>query len=191
MPEETLGTPSDEREDNEPTPILELRTARLSLVPLVAADVLPLHALWTSRGVRRYLWDDEAISLDETQAIVEESAGLMHRDGLGLWAIRERGQDALVGFCGYWYFHQPPVLEFLFGVAESHWRLGIGCEAGDAMLDYGFTILRFDEILASTDFENSASIRALERLGFSPCGRATVEGLDTLFYRVVPVGRNA
>jgi RimJ/RimL family protein N-acetyltransferase len=36
-----------------------LVTARLHLAPLAPSDTDALHALWTTAGVRRYLWDDE------------------------------------------------------------------------------------------------------------------------------------
>jgi RimJ/RimL family protein N-acetyltransferase len=66
-------------------PVRPLRTPRLAIRPLNAGDVPALHALWTTVGVRRFLWDNEVVPLERTQAIVEKSVALMATDGYGLW----------------------------------------------------------------------------------------------------------
>lgn len=37
-------------------------------------------------------------------------------------------------------------------------------------------------IRASMDAPNAASVRVIERLGFAPAGRRTIEGKDTMFF---------
>jgi len=161
-----------------------LTTERLVLRPLAPEDGGRLHALWTDEPVRRFLWDGRAIPLEQTQAVVEESVRLFRERGLGLWAVRERGGEDLLGVAGYWYFRTPPSLELLFAVAAPHWRRGIATEASRSVLAYGFLTLGFDVIAASTDVANAASVRVLEKLGMSLRRRETVDGLDTVFYEV-------
>jgi ribosomal-protein-alanine N-acetyltransferase len=163
----------------------ERTTERFVLRPLATGDAEPLHALWTDEPVRRFLWDGRAIAREETHAIVEESGRLFRERGLGLWAIRARGGDDLVGVAGYWYFRTPPSLELLFAVAAPHWRRGVATEASRSMLGYGFDALGFDAIVASTDPANAASVRVLEKLGMSLRRRESVDGLDTVFYEMV------
>ena len=115
----------------------ELRTKRLTLRPVSATDVLELHELWTSAGVRRYLWDDEIISLERTRAAVDESGRLFQRHGYGLWAGRHVSTTTLIAFAGFWYFREPPELELLYGVRESLWRQGYAVEAARAVMDTG------------------------------------------------------
>ena len=43
-----------------------LQTKRLSLRPLTLDALDHLHQLWTAPDVRRYLWDDQAISKEHT-----------------------------------------------------------------------------------------------------------------------------
>ena len=161
-----------------------LATERLVLRPLAAADAERLHALWTDEPVRPFLWDGRAIAPEETRAIVAESARLFRDRGLGLWAIRERGGEELLGVAGYWYFRTPPSLELLFAVAAPHWRRGIASEASRCVIDYGFLTLGLGVIAASTDAANAASVRVLEKLGMSLRRRETVDGLDTVFYEL-------
>ena len=72
-----------------------IRTPRLELTPLTAADAAELHALWTDAAVRRHLWDGVAIPPEQTAAAVAESERLFADSGYGLWGAREPGGGAL------------------------------------------------------------------------------------------------
>ena len=76
----------------------EINSARLSLRPVAVDDVEALHALWTDTQVRRFLWDGEVIPLERTREIVERSRTLFDESRFGIWGIRERRADALLGF---------------------------------------------------------------------------------------------
>ncbi|HYE94663.1 MAG TPA: GNAT family N-acetyltransferase, partial [Rubricoccaceae bacterium] len=159
-------------------------TDRLRLTPLTVADAAALHALWTQPEVRRYLWDDQALSREQTETILRDNTMFFTREGFGLWALREREGTALVGFGGYWYFREPPECELILGLAPTHWNLGLATEAGRALIRHAFEGLGFDEVRASTDAANKASIHLMERLGMQTERRATVGSLDTHFYRL-------
>ena len=167
---------------------LHVRTSRLDLRPLTPADAEPLHALWTARGVRQYLWDDEVISFDRTTDVVAESTRLFETAGYGLWAARLHSAADLVAFGGYWFFHEPPRLELLFGVAEPHWGRRLATELASALVTFGLTRCGFGEILASTDAPNVRSVRVLTKLGFELERRARPKDLDTLFFRYSAFG---
>jgi RimJ/RimL family protein N-acetyltransferase len=160
----------------------ELTTQRLALRPIAAGDAADLHRLWTDEPVRRFLFDGEVIPLAQTLAMVARSAQLFAEQRLGLWGVRERGRDALIGFTGFWYFRTPPALELLYGVDARHWNRGIATEQAARIIQYGFEQLGFASIAACTDVGNTASVRVLEKLGMSRVRRAVVEGLDTVFY---------
>jgi RimJ/RimL family protein N-acetyltransferase len=172
-----------------------LRTPRLAIRPLTTDDVPALHALWTTEGVRRFLWDNEIVPLERTQAIVEKSVDLMAAESYGLWGgwlradaplhspnHRLARDTSLVGVAGFWHFREPPELEFLFAIDEEKWGQGFGVELGRAIIDYGFAALGMSEIHACTDTPNVASIRALTKLGFQQTRRGMIGNLDTLFF---------
>lgn len=87
-----------------------------------------------------------------------------------------------MGFVGFWQFRTPPSLELLFGVAFDHWNRGVATETCKSVIRYGFDVLNFLTIEASTDVANEASVRVLEKLGMSFRERAIVDGLDSVFY---------
>ena len=78
----------------------ELLTTRLSLRPLEDEDVAALVRHWGDEQVRRYLWDDTPVTYDMVNHIVTTSNRDFKRARYGIWAVRMRGDDALIGMCG-------------------------------------------------------------------------------------------
>lgn len=166
------------------TGIIEIKTRRLVLRPFTRADVDEIHKLWTEHGVRKYLWDDEIIPHAQAQEVIARSVELFREEGTGLWTVSFHQQPALIGFCGYWYFREPPELEILYGISPELWGKNLATEAARAMLQYGFQYLGFDEIIASADAPNAASFRVMEKAGMKYWKRENKSGLDTIFYAI-------
>jgi [ribosomal protein S5]-alanine N-acetyltransferase len=159
-----------------------LTSARLQLLPFGRRDVDDLHRVFTEPGVRKYLWDDEVIAWEQTAGIVDKSVASFEANGFGLWAVRVTDEAALAGFCGFWYFHEPPQLELLYGLSTRYWGKGLATEAARAMIAFGFETLGFERIEASTDAANAASVRVMERAGMRFWKREMTNGLDTIYY---------
>ena len=162
----------------------EIETARLRLRPFIADDLDAIYRIWIDPEVRRYLWDAEVISRERAASIVEASRASFETDGLGLWAVFPRGEDALIGFGGFWFFHDPPELQLLYGIAPAHWGKGLATEVARAMLRYGFEERSFDRIVASADRPNRASLRVMEKAGMTFEKRVCLNGRDTVYYAI-------
>lgn len=164
----------------------DLATPRLRLAPFQPSEAGALHEIWMDPEVRRYLWDDQILPPEQTAEIVERSGELFRERGFGLWSIRLRLNDDLIGFGGFWHFREPPELELILGVAPWLQGTGIATEAGTELIRHAFEELGFDEVRGSADAANTASLRLMEKLGMRQERRATVQGLDTLFYSLRP-----
>lgn len=160
----------------------EIKTARLRLRPFTLNDVDDIHRLWIDPDVRKYLWDDEVISRERAASAIDASIAHFESDGLGLWAVFPHGENRLIGFCGFWFFHDPPQLQLLYGIAPSHWGKGFATEVAKAMIRYGFEKHSFDRIEASADVPNLASLRVMEKAGMHFQKRVCASGLDTVYY---------
>ena len=160
----------------------EITTQRLRLSPLGQRDLENLHALWTEERFRHYLWDGEVVPRAQTQSILERNESQFDEFGYSIWGLRQSRADTLVGIAGFWEFHTPPMLELLFGVAPAHWGRGLATEAASAVMRHGYDKLGFTAVLGSSDADNLASIRVMEKLGLVFHRRETLEGLDTVFY---------
>lgn len=161
-----------------------ITTARLRFRPFTRDDVDDLHLLWNDPAVRKYLWDDEIVPRQRVESIVENNLSSFTAHGFGLWAVSFLEVDEVIGFSGFWNFHESPKLELIFGFRPAHWNRGFATEAVSAMLRYGFEELSFLRIEGSTDAANESSSRVMERAGMAFLKRETTNGLDTLYYAV-------
>jgi RimJ/RimL family protein N-acetyltransferase len=57
-----------------------------------------------------------------------------------------------------------------FYLAREYWGRGLATEAGRAFIQFGFDRLRLNRIVATVQVGNAASLRVLEKLGFTLIG---------------------
>jgi len=162
-----------------------IETARLRLRPFTRDDIHDIHRLWIDPDVRKYLWDDEVISRERAASIIEQSIDHFKNTGLGLWAVMPRTDNTLIGFCGYWFFHDPPELQLLYGIAPARWGRGLATEAARAMIGYGFQQHGFDRIVASADEPNRASLKVMEKAGMRFEKQINHNGMETAYYIIL------
>ncbi len=166
---------------------LEMETARLRLRPSAPDDVSELHLLWTDAGVRRYLWDDEAIPRERAAEVVAASRRSFAEGGFGLWVLQPRDGAEIIGFCGLRrgeYTHGQ--LELLCGLLPRYWGRGLAAEACRAVLDHAFRRLACERVLGITDAPNTASVRLMERLGMRYEHTLPIHGRESLVYSARP-----
>jgi RimJ/RimL family protein N-acetyltransferase len=162
---------------------LDLTTARLTLRPLTIADAAAAHALWTDPAVRRYLWNDEVVTLDRVREVLAASTRDFATRRYGLWGVYDTATGDFAGFagCREWPEGGP---ELMYGLAPAWWGQGRATEAADAVLVHVFDTRGYPHVMAATDPPNQASVRVMERLGMTFDWRGEMHGLDTLVYRL-------
>ncbi len=164
-----------------------LETARLRMEPFDDEHLDALHALWIDADVRRYLWDDEVISRDRAQGVIERSRVCFAERGYGFWSLILREEpDRLMGFCGFRPFEETGEPELLYASLPRHWGKGLVTEAAHAAIVDGFERCGFARIVAATDTPNQASVEVMKRLGMVFERRGEFHGLDTVFYSLTP-----
>lgn len=157
----------------------DLRTSRLTLTPVEAAQRAELHALFTDPAVRRYLMDDQVVGIDWIDDVIATSQRQFAEAGYGLWAVRENDRTPIIGVCGYVVFSQ---LQLLYAFRPDCWGRGYATEAGRAVVDYGFAEAGMTGIVAAADESNTASFGVMQRLGLTYWKEET--GL--VYYRLLP-----
>jgi ribosomal-protein-alanine N-acetyltransferase len=162
----------------------QLESPRLSLQPLAPADRDELLALFNHPGVRRYLLDDKLVWIEWVDEAIRKSLRLFASAGCGLWAARRKGVADIIGFAGYGFLYEPPELQLLYGLHPGGWGRGLATEAARAVVAHAFHDLGFDEIIASADAPNEASIRVMQRLGMRFNRRVAKCGRDTIYNRL-------
>lgn len=161
----------------------ELRTERLLLRPLVESDLDALHSFWNDPAVRRYLWDNKAVSTEQVREVVADSERNFQTLGAGYFAMEALDQRGmLIGFCGYRRFEDGDQPELLYGLLPDFWGKGFVTEAARAVLGHGFNDCEITRVIASTDTPNQRSVQVMQRLGMCFEERREYHGLDTVFY---------
>ena len=149
-------------------PLPELRTARLLLRRITAADAPAILRLRSDEQVMRYLDREPAASLDDAlKHISIIYANLTDNAGL-TWAVtRAEAPDELLGTCGIWRLdlchHRG---EVGYALLPEAWGQGLMHEALAEVCRYGFEELKLHSLEANVNPLNAASIQVLERLGF-------------------------
>lgn len=162
----------------------EIETARLKFRPFTLDDVDALHQMWIDPDVRKYLCDDRIIPRDEVASLIEKSIDSFQINNFGLWGVFLRDQEILIGFGGFWYFHTPPVLEMIYGVAPAYWNRGYATEIAKGTIKYGFEQLGFARILADADAANLASLRVMQKAGMKFEKAANINNMDLVVYAI-------
>lgn len=150
------------------TPFPLLRTPRLVLRRITAADAPALLALRSNESVLRYLDREPAKTLDEVLALVAKMDEALEKNEGIMWGLaRPEDEARLLGNCGLWQLnpaHHRGELGYL--LHPDCWGQGLMSEAITAVCRYGFEQLHLHSIEANVNPHNAASIRALERQGF-------------------------
>ena len=142
-------------------------TSRLILRHQVPADLESLFALYSDPDVIRYI-PDAPRTYDETRAEL-----MWHRNGhpehpeLGLWATIHKETNEFIGRCGLlpWTIDGRAEVEVAYLISKAYWGQGLGTEAAQAVLEYGFEKINLIRLICLIDRENVASRRVAEKIG--------------------------
>jgi RimJ/RimL family protein N-acetyltransferase len=144
-----------------------LETDRLILRRLLPQDLDSLFALYSNQEVRRY-FPEGVLNYEETKEELEWFLnGHPEYPQLGLWATIHKETDQFIGRCGLlpWTIDQRYEVEVAYMLAKEYWGQGLGTEAAQAILHYGFEQLQLLRLICLIDPENQASIKVARNIG--------------------------
>ena len=143
-----------------------LKTERLSLRPLEAADADAIHLMMSDAEVMAF-WDSAEIDDPATTTeIVERQLMEMERGIARYWVVETAGDDFL-GVCDLSEIdkrHSRADVGFM--IARPYWGGGYTFEAMHAVIGHAAQGLRLRRLQARTHLGNVRSMRLLDRLGF-------------------------
>ena len=143
-------------------------SARLILRPLLASDAEAVFAVFGDREVMRFSLHGPLVSLDECAAFIEDNAQRQASHGYSFWGVVERAGGRLVGTCGFARFgFAPGGIELAYRLRRDRWGRGYATEAARSALAHGFGPLGLTRVIAAVEPANAASLRVVEKCGFS------------------------
>lgn len=146
-------------------------TARLVLRPFENMDRAPFFALNTHPLVVESLGSSPTRA--ESDAMIDRFREEMDREGWGLWAVNEAGEQGpksrFVGMVGLHRVRAElpcaPAVEIGWRLHPDHWGHGYATEAAAASLRFGFEEAGLAEIVAFTTTLNTRSQAVMTRIG--------------------------
>ena len=153
---------------------LAVETDRLRLVPftqdlLDALDEgVPAEAL--AGAAVPAGWPDE-----ELAGLLQLYRGWLRDDpsivGWGPWAVVAREANAVAGSAGFVGAPQGGAVEIGYGIVPAQRNRGFATEAVRALVGWALGHPNVDRVIATCDVSNTASVRVLEKAGFTCVGR--------------------
>jgi len=169
----------------------DLETKRLLIRPFVMEDLQAAHHLFDVELRDAELGTDKIETLAERlewlQWAVSNNVQLarLHQPPYGDRAIVLKSSQQLIGSCGFVpclnafeqlpYFasgnvagssgRYSPEFGLFYAISPSHQRQGYASEAAQALVDYAFQHLNLKRVIATTDYDNVASMGVMRKLG--------------------------
>jgi len=98
------------------------------------------------------------------------------------WGLTLKGDDTIIGTAGFPGIDDKTYRARIgYNLASAHWGRGLATEAVRALVGFGFAQLNLNRIEATTNLDNTGSMRVLAKVGF------TEEGIlrDYVYWREV------
>ena len=146
-----------------------LETERLILRHLLPTDLDNLFALYRDPEIRRY-FPEGVLTYEETKEELEWFLnGHPAHPELGLWATIHKETDRFIGRCGLlpWTIDERQEVEVAYLLDRDYWGQGLGTEAAQAIVHYGFEQLQLSRLICLIDGENQASIKVAMKIGMA------------------------
>jgi ribosomal-protein-alanine N-acetyltransferase len=147
-----------------------LETERLILRPLSADGVDSLHRISNEPNVRLYLWDNQPVSEATINDLIAQSDRMFSKEKIGVFGVRMRGREDLLGFCGFVRLEGMEESELWYELTQKVWGRGLATEAAWACVRYAFEEAGMERVIAGADEPNTASLRVIEKLGMKYLG---------------------
>ncbi len=151
-----------------------IETDRLLLGEAVPDDSPFILTLLNSPTWLEFIGDRGIKDQKDAQNYIEQSLISSYANhGFGLYMVRLKENNEPIGLCGYLKRDYLDFPDLGFALLSDYEGYGFMQEASDAVLLYGKSKLKIDEVLAMVLPTNTKSQKLLKRLGFYKIG--TVE----------------
>lgn len=152
--------------NNEP---IEARSAHLELRRWRLSDLDALAALTADPLVMKGVGTGATMDRAKTLRWIENHLHSYERFGYGCWAVVERASGDVIGWGGLSHSPntpEPPLVEILFALSPDVWGRGLGSELVGEIVAAAWRRPQLEEIVATLDPDNKASVKVLEKNGF-------------------------
>lgn len=163
---------------------LIFESRRVKLIPFRKHESQLFQSISANPFIRKYLWDDEIISLETAKEIMQLNHEYFKKDQFGIWKIRLEENQKIIGYTGLWYFFNEKQPQIIYAIFKDFTGRGLATEAAKIVLKYAFNNLNFSYLIAAMDEDHLDSQRVAQRLGMTQSETRVVDSKPTIFYRI-------
>jgi len=142
-----------------------LETERLYLRELTIDDAKHFLKINEDPEVLKYTGDDPFQSIIDAKAFLKRYIQQYKSYKMGRWAVCKKETGAVLGWCGLKFHPDKKMVDIGYRFYKTHWNNGYATEATKACLNYGFTQLNLDTIVAHVHRDNYSSQRVAIKAG--------------------------
>ena len=149
---------------------IKIETDRLILRELQPADVSGMFKLDSDPQVHKFLGNKPVTTIAQSLADIAFIQQQYITNGIGRWAVIEKESNQFVDWSGLkliteTYNGYSNYYDLGYRFIRKFWGKGYATESAQAVLQFGFNVLKLKEIISIADVQNAASIHVLEKLG--------------------------
>lgn len=160
-----------------------METSRLNLRYLTSRDAEALLPILGDPEVMRF----SIIGVHNKKQIkqfIEQRLLSYLEYGFGLYALINKQNKELIGYCGFFIqsIEKQREVEIGYRLAKKYWGQGLATEAAQAVLEYGKKRFNFQRFVCLIDSQNIRSVRVATKLGMKLEKKIIYYGLNVEMY---------
>jgi RimJ/RimL family protein N-acetyltransferase len=163
--------------------MIVFETERTIIRRFVISDLPSVQSFWCDPEVKRF-FPGGATPIDKVQKSLENTIERYHTlpAGMGMWAVDEKTTRATIGHAALGFLDQTKDIEIGYLLQKNSWGHGLGTEIAKGLIDYGFSTLKLDRIVAIAHPENARSISIIKKSGMRTIGPAHYYGMAVILF---------
>lgn len=165
---------------------IHLETKRCIIRDIEESDLDGMFDLDSNANVHKFLGKQPISTKAEALEIILNIRDQYEKFGIGRWAIEDKATKDFIGWTG---FKREEKLrpgrvynDIGYRLREKFWGKGIGKETALACFNYGFDVLKFDEISGCADINHTASNAILMKIGLQYIEDFEFKGIPLHWY---------
>lgn len=140
-----------------------LETERLRFREMLPDDAEAMFNLNSDPEVVQYTGDGPFESVEATRDFLTKYQEVYQNFGYGRWITELKSTGEIIGWCGLKFHPDKKITDVGYRLYKKYWGNGYASEGAKASIEYGFSVLKLDSIVAHARKENVASLRVLEK----------------------------
>lgn len=152
--------------------------------PFTPDDLEKLIELRSDDEVIKYLGGKALQNPDAIATRLQFYIDCYKKYGFGMSAMIWKETGEMIGWSGIQPLDGTDEIEVGYGMIKEFWGKGIGLEAAQAWLEFGFNVKNLERIVAVAYPENVGSWRIMEKCGMKFEKRALHYGAECVFYGI-------